>query len=142
MEPTSQRRAVAHAQTVGRLNQFLTMRKSIPLFAVCLLLLVPQVACIPFGDAWVNFSGHVKDTQGKPISGARLKILFNGSPHSEYSETQTDANGEYKFHEDSCPCDFEFVIVAAKDGYKLYTKTMRGKEANELKNLEIVLERP
>jgi len=116
------------------------MRKLIPRFALALLLM--QSACIPFGDAWIQFSGHVKDTQGKPISGARLKILFNGAPHSERSETQSDANGEYKFFENSCPCDFEFVIVAAKDGYKLYTKTMRGKEANELKNLDIVLELP
>lgn len=115
------------------------MRKLVPLFA--LVLLFSQSACIPFGDAWVSFSGHVKDAQGKPISGARLKILFNGSPHSEYSETQTNENGEYKLHENSCPCDFEFVIVAAKDGYKIFTKTMRGKEANELKTLDIVLER-
>ncbi len=55
-------------------------------------------------------------------------------------ETQTE-NGAYSLHENSCPCDFEFVIVAAKDGYKLYTKTMRGKEANDLKDLEIILER-
>ena len=114
------------------------MRKLIPLFAAALLL--SQTGCIPFGDAWVSFSGHVKDSQGKPISGARLKMLFNGSPHSEYSETETNENGEYKLHENSCPCDYEFVIVAAKDAYKVYTKTMRGKEANELKNLEIVLE--
>ena len=118
------------------------MRKSIPLLAFATLLLLPQTNCIPFGDAWVNFSGHVKDAQGKPIKDARLKILFNGSPHSEYSETQTNENGEYHIHEGSCPCDFEFVVVAAKDGYKLFTKTMRGKEANDLKTLEIVLERP
>ena len=115
------------------------MRRLISLFAAALLL--SQTACIPFGDAWVSFSGHVKDDQGKPISGARLKMLFNGSPHSEYSETQTNENGEYKLHENSCPCDYEFVIVASKDGYKIFTKTMRGKEANELKTLDIVLER-
>jgi carboxypeptidase family protein len=117
----------------------LKMRKTISVFAVALLL--TQFSCIPFGDAWVSFSGHVKDNQGKPISGARLKILFNGSPKSEYSETVTNENGEYKLHENSCPCDFEFVIVAAKDGYKIYTKTMRGKAANELQTLDIVLER-
>lgn len=115
------------------------MRKILPLFAAALLL--SQTACIPFGDAWVNFSGHVRDSAGKPISGARLKILFNGSPNGENSETETNENGEYNLHENSCPCDFEFVIVAAKDGYKVYTKTMRGQQANELRNLEIVLER-
>ena len=117
------------------------MRKSIPLLALSTLLLTVQISCIPFGDAWVNFSGHVKDAEGKPIKDARLKILFNGSPHSEYSEVQTNENGEYKFHENSCPCDYEFVIVAGKDGYMLYTKTMRGREANELESLEIILER-
>jgi len=111
------------------------MRKLIALFG--LILLVSQSACIPFGDAWVRFSGHVRDPQGKPIQGAQLKILFNG----ERSETQTNANGEYSFFENSCPCDYEFVIIAAKDGYKMFTKTMRGKEANELKSLEIVLDR-
>ena len=105
----------------------------------CLLLI--QAACIPFGDAWVRFSGHVKDTDGNPISGARLKILFDGKPESDRSETQTNEAGEYKFFENSCPCEFEFVVIAAKDGYKIYTKKMTGKEANNLKNLEIVLER-
>lgn len=105
----------------------------------CLLLI--QVACIPFGDAWVKFSGHVKDIEGNPISGAHLKILFDGKPASDRSETQTNEAGEYKFFEDSCPCDFEFVVIAAKDGYKIYTKKMTGKEANNLKDLEIVLER-
>src|SRR6266571_4977962 len=115
------------------------MRKIIPLFALALLL--TQSACIPVVDAWVSFSGHVNDAQGKPVNGARLKILFDGSPHSQYSETETNVNGEYKFHENSCPCDYEFVIVVAKDDYKIFTKTMRGKEANELKTLDIVLER-
>jgi hypothetical protein len=115
-----------------------TMCKIILLLAAVLLL--SQTACIPFGDAWVSFSGHVRDSAGKPINGARLKILFDGLPHSEHSETETNENGEYKLHEDSCACDFEFVIVAAKDGYKVYTKTMRGEKANELKNLEIILE--
>lgn len=100
-----------------------------------------QVACIPFGDAWVKFSGHVRDTDGKPISGARIKILFDGKPRSDRSETQTNEAGEYEFFEDSCPCEFEFVVVAAKDGYKIYTQKMTGKEANNLKNLEIGLER-
>jgi hypothetical protein len=117
------------------------MRRANALLALGMFVLVTQANCIPFGDAWVNFSGHVRDAQGKPINGARVNILFDGAPHSEYSETQTNENGEYSIHENSCPCDFEFVIVAAKDGYKLYTKTMRGKEANDLKNLEMVLER-
>src|SRR5258708_28886564 len=112
------------------------MRRSIPLLAFGILFLVVQTNCIPFGDAWVNFSGHVRDSQGKPIKGAQLKILFDGERQSEYSETQTDESGEYHLHENSCPCDFEFVIIATKDGYKIFTKKMRGKEANELKNLE------
>ena len=99
------------------------------------------IGCIPFGDAWVRFSGHVRDPQGKPIQGAQLKILFNGERRGERSETQTNANGEYSFFENSCPCDYEFLIIAAKDGYKMFTKTMRGKEANELRSLEIVLDR-
>ena len=116
------------------------MRKLIPFFAAVFILM--QSACIPFGDAWVSFSGHVKDSHGNPISGAQVKILFDGSPHSQNSETQTNENGEYKLHENSCPCDFEFVVVAAKDGYKIFTKTMRGTQANELKTFDIVLERP
>jgi hypothetical protein len=116
------------------------MQRSTARLVFFLLLVAVQSGCIPFGDAWVNFSGHVKDIQGKPIEGAQIKILFNSKVHGERSETQTDHNGEYKIFENSCPCDFEFVVVAAKDGYKIYTKTMRGKEANNLKNLEIVLE--
>ena len=114
------------------------MRKLIPLLALTLAL---QTACIPFGDAWVRFSGRVRNVEGKPISGAQLTILFNGERRGERSETQTNVNGEYQFFENSCPCDFEFVVIAAKDGYKIFTKTMRGKDANELKTLDIVLER-
>ena len=71
----------------------------------------------------------------------RLKILFDGKPASDRSETLSNESGEYKFFENSCPCEFEFVVIAAKDGYKVYTKKMTGKEANNLKNVEIVLER-
>jgi len=117
------------------------MRKLIALLALGILLLLTPAACIPFGDAWVKFSGHVTDAQGKPIKGAQLKILFNGTRKSDQSETQTNENGEYSFFENSCPCDFEFVIIAARDGYKIYTKTMRGDEANKLKDLDIILER-
>src|SRR6266446_8047898 len=115
------------------------MRQIIALLA--LTILITHAACIPFGDAWVNFSGHVKDTQGHPIKGAQLKILFNGERRGDRSETQTNENGEYSFFENSCPCDYEFVVIASKDGFKVYTKTMRGKEANTLKTLEIILER-
>ena len=115
-------------------------KTTVPVIVTITLLLV-QVACIPFGDSWVQFSGHVKDTEGKPIKGAQIKILFDGKPASERSETQSNEAGEYKFFENSCPCEFEFVVIAAKDGYKTYTKKMTGKEANNLKELEIVLER-
>jgi len=105
------------------------------------LMLSMQAACIPFGDAWVNFSGHVKDIEGKPIKGAQIKIFFNGEAKSERSETLTNAQGEFRIFENSCPCDFEFLIVSAKDGYKMFSKKMSGKEANTLKELEIVLAR-
>jgi hypothetical protein len=99
-----------------------------------------QSACIPFGDAWVSFSGHVKDIEGNPIKGAQLKILFNGDLKGEQSEAQSNDQGEFRFHENSCPCDFEFIVIAAKDGYRIFTKKIGGKEANNLKDLEIVLE--
>jgi hypothetical protein len=116
-------------------------RKTTILLIFAMLLLGIQMSCIPFGDSWVQFSGHVKDTEGKPIKGAQIKILFDGKPASDRSETQSNEAGEYKFFENSCPCEFEFVVIAAKDGYKIYTKRMTGKEANNLKELEIVLER-
>lgn len=117
------------------------MRKSILLLGLGILLLTVHIGCIPFGDSWVHFSGYVRDVQGKPIKGAQIEILFDGKRASDRSETQSNEDGEFKFFENSCPCDFEFIVVAAKDGYRIYTKSMRGKEANNLKNLEIVLER-
>src|SRR5918993_4343511 len=96
---------------------------TIPLILMVILLLI-QMSCIPFGDAWIQFSGHVKDTEGKPIKGAQIKMLFDGKPASDRSETQSNEAGEYKFFENSCPCEFEFIVIAAKDGYKIYTKKM------------------
>jgi|SRR5215217_464498 len=114
----------------------------------CFSLLVPllviaslQQACFPIGDAWVRFSGHVKDSEGNPIQGARLKIFFNGESRGDRSETVTNEKGEFTFFENSCPCEFEFLVVAAKDGYKIFSKKMNGNEANTVKQLEIVLVR-
>ncbi|MGI8656773.1 MAG: carboxypeptidase-like regulatory domain-containing protein [Pyrinomonadaceae bacterium] len=115
-------------------------KTSNPLIFAMFLLSI-QLACIPFGDAWVKFSGHIKDIEGKPIKGAQIKILFDGKPESDHSETQSNELGEYNFFENSYPGEFEFVVIAAKDGYKIYTEKMTGKKANNLKNLEIVLYR-
>ncbi len=118
----------------------MSSKLTIPLI-LAVFVLGMQIACLPFGDAWVQFSGHVKDTEGKPIKGAQLKILFNGELRGNSSETQSNEQGAYRFNESSCPCEFEFVIIAAKDGYKIFSKKMTGKEANNLKNLEIVMDR-
>lgn len=119
----------------------LMLRKQRITLILTVFLLSMQMSCIPFGDAWVKFSGHVKDKDGKPIKGVQLKILFDGELKGKNSETQSNEEGEYSFFEDSCPCEFEFLVIAAKDGYKIYTKKMTGKEANDLKTLDITMER-
>ncbi len=117
------------------------LRKTIVSLIFATFLFSIQMAFIPFGDAWVKFYVRVIDTEGQPIKGAQIKILFDGKPESGHSETQSDDFGMYKFFENSYPGEFEFLVIAAKDGYKIYTKKMTGKEANKLENLDIVLVR-
>jgi hypothetical protein len=116
-------------------------RTSLVALLLLLFMIAMSGACIPFGDAWVNFSGHVKDSNGNPINGARLKIFFDGEARGDRSEAVTNENGEFHIFENSCPCDFEFLVVAAKDGFKIFSKKMRGRDANSLKEMEIILVR-
>ena len=55
-------------------EKYMFQKTTVPLIFMIILLLI-QRACIPFGDSWVQFSGHVKDTEGKPIKGAQIKNL-------------------------------------------------------------------
>src|SRR5690348_3410496 len=44
------------------------------IFAVLLAL---TFGCIPYGDAWLMFSGKVRDERAIPIDGARIEIVID-----------------------------------------------------------------
>jgi len=97
-------------------------------------------ACIPFGDAWFDFSGVVRDEQGHPIENAKLEILVNGRLARGRSVTTTDRAGNYEFFESSCPCDFQFELRVSKAGYCTLVKRLSGRAANSLRHLDVLLQ--
>ena len=108
-----------------------------PIFFVFFLALA---GCIPFGDAWLKFGGTVTDPAGRPIQGAQLSISVDGKPLEEGGIMLTDAQGHYKFFENSCPCDFSFRLDVTAPGFKPYALSLSGKEANQLTQQDITLQ--
>ena len=106
-----------------------------------LFVLLAQAACIPFGDAWVRFSGHVRDTSGRPIQGVLITILINGKAEDYGSHATSDQDGAYSIHQGVCPCDFDVEVIASKEGFVAFSKKTRAQEAFNLRTLDIVLER-
>jgi len=104
------------------------------------LLLVASVlflsACIPFGDAWVQFGGTVVDSDGRPIAGASVVI----SASDRKAAAVTDAHGHYEVFMAVCPCDFPFAVAAVATGYKMHLLSFSGKEALRLSKYDIALQ--
>jgi hypothetical protein len=105
---------------------------------VAMFLLVFSAACIPFGDAWLRIGGRVSGPRG-PLAGARVEVYVNGALADDRATGITDANGEYHLFVSSCPCDFEFELRVAKQGYEPYVLKLRGRAANELRQHDVVL---
>ena len=106
---------------------------------VLILLLVGGCGLIPYGDVWFIFGGIVSDPEGRPIPGARVEVFINGKHPGKSSVEIADAEGKYKFFESSCPCGFDFKLLATKEGYETYSLEMGGRKANRLRTLDIVL---
>jgi hypothetical protein len=98
-------------------------------------------ACIPYGDVWFQFSGRVVDAEGTPVESAKLEIRVDSRLAGHRSIETTNADGEYKFFESSCPCDFSFELRASKEGYEPYVLTLPGRQANTLKRHDITMRR-
>jgi hypothetical protein len=107
--------------------------------ALVLIFLLASGCFIPYGDVWFRFEGVVSDPEGRPIPEARIEIFVNGKLAGERSVELTDAEGRYEFFESSCPCDFDFELVAAKEGYESYSLKLSGRKANRLRTHDIVL---
>lgn len=65
---------------------------------------------------------------------------MNGKVPAHGKPVLTRADGSYSYRADSCPCDFEFTLKAEKDGYRPYTVTMEGSQANMMRRHDIVLQ--
>ena len=97
--------------------------------------------CIPIGDAWIKFGGTVTDQSGHPVPGATLSIFVDGKPMQDGGVIQSDAQGHYKFFENSCPCDYDFRLDVTAAGFRPYSLRLPGKKANQLTQQEITLVR-
>ena len=106
-----------------------------------LIVLLAQAACIPIGDAWIQFSGHVRDTSGKPVQGVLITILINGKAEDDGSRVTSDQDGAYSIDQSACPCDFDFEVIVSKEGLVPFSKKTRAHEAFTLRTLDIVMER-
>lgn len=107
--------------------------------SIVTVVLVIAVGCIPYGDAWFHFGGRVVDGSGSPVADAKLELFTNGHLAGDASVERSDASGEYAFFEHSCPCDFAFELRVSKQGYDTYVLRLRGREANALRKLDVVL---
>jgi hypothetical protein len=110
-----------------------------PKFATAFLASLFLGACAPMGDAWLDFGGVVSDTAGHPIKGARVSIMVNGKTLDRGGSTTTDSQGRYSFHASSCPCDFNFDLQASASGFRPYSLTLSGAQANRLARQDITL---
>ncbi len=65
----------------------------------------------------VSVSGFVVDSKGNPVSGVQLSIMFRTSNWSQVidSQSQTDANGLFKFN--ALPVENQYRFRARADGY-------------------------
>jgi len=106
-----------------------------------LIVLLAQAACIPIGDAWIQFSGHVRDTSGRPIQGVLITILIDGKAEDPHCRPTSDQYGAYEISRSVCPCDFDFEVIVSKEGFVAFSKKARAHEAFTLRTLDIVLER-
>ena len=109
--------------------------------SIFVALILGLAGCIPFGDAWFKFGGTVSDESGRPVEGAKLTISVDGKPLEDGGVVQTDAQGHYKFFENSCPCDFDFKLDVTAAGFKPYSLSLPGKKANQLKQQDVTLVR-
>lgn len=113
--------------------------RSVSFVAISLFLAGSQACGIPFGDAWFSFEGVARTPNGQPIEGATLTIFVNEKLAGDTSTTITDSQGHYQLHENSCPCEFKFELVATKPGYGEVRISKTPSEANSMRRLDIVL---
>jgi len=97
------------------------------------------VACPPYGDAWMRFGGDVRTVEGQPVSGARVELRVDRHGPKPDGITVSNAEGHYQFFASSCPCDFTVEVVAAAPGFRSFRKSLKGRVANRLERLDIVL---
>jgi hypothetical protein len=102
------------------------------------LLALALAGCIA-GDVWFKFSGTVADPSGRPIEGVKVSIFVDGKLIENGTEV-TDELGNYKFFVNSCPCDFDFMLRAEAPGFKPYSLSMPGSQANQLLEQDITLQ--
>ena len=101
-------------------------------------LLVAQLAMCVFlttsCDGVTGFEGHVRDTSGHPIEGAKIVLKSESRVHRELTSA---ADGSYHILTTNAPFKFQMVLTVTKEGYKPFQKEFA---ANQDYKHDIVLE--
>ena len=101
-------------------------------------------------DGASHISGHVYDSNDKPVNNA--KILFEDaasekSDHPEYYQYRTETNGEGRFNAGimHAPFDIKLRLTVTKEGFRTYVTEFYSSDAHKMVDdkheLSIVLEK-
>ena len=101
-----------------------------------IVLIVAALSLFPSCDAFTGFEGHIRDTDGRPIEGAKIVLSRNGYT---LAEEESHANGSYGILKSHWPFIFRntVLLTVSKNGFKTYQKEFT---ASKNYNLDVVLE--
>ena len=89
-------------------------------------------------DGGTSISGHVRDSSGKPIEGAKVN-LYAGD-RTNFGDTSR-TNGYYQTSIMHAPFnDVQVKLTVSKEGFKTYEQTFLSGEANKQKTYDVTLE--
>lgn len=78
---------------------------------------------VPIGDSQTKLSGDVVGPDGKPLTGARVRLAMSGSEREK--EVVTDDSGQYSVSVGHHSGNDILVVTVAKDGYRTYRREFK-----------------
>ena len=118
------------------MNSIFSLALRIPRMLVLLAFVFISCISLSQDDPTMVFEGKIKDENGKPLSGATVKILRNGK---QVHSVTTNSNGEFENYTDYY--GYVFKIVISKDGLTTNTIEIDSKKGYHEEDvpLEIII---